>query len=313
MIIKRKIYIFLLLSFMYIVLNPGCNNYSITDSNNHEEFYLDYNISGGIAGDNKTLTINKSDSVFYKSRFHSIHSTFNDEKLNDIYNLLVNKDFFKLDTEYLPEQMIIDDLIFTITYQSSLRSKKVIASGYCINNCSESKWPKELKSIIEYLDESIIYLKNNIKFGKVTITSKSLLEKWAFSDKIKLSDHLGEDIGADEEIFNHFKEYYQQNKNVTYFEGDWIYRLNGSGGYSLSYTELDTFYISIHDRNQGIKWPFATKLSEISEEGLIISESDYTWLKDILEQIHYPRYFIDNTLESGEYVYELFLLHGNNF
>ena len=160
---------------------------------------------------------------------------------------------------------------------------------------------------------NISTLKSDIISGKVTIYSESILEEWPFSEKINLSDNLARNVGVDEAIYNYLKDFYQQNIDVTFFEDDYIYRLNGSGGYGLSFSELDTFYISIHDRNHGIQWTFGTKLSEIPDEGIIITGSDYLWLKNALEETHYPRYFVDNNVESGENVYEVRLIHGNYF
>ncbi len=93
---ERKIYLFYLLSFLYLFSNTACNNDSITNPNNYKEFLLEYNVSGGISGEDNTLTVNKNDSVYYTSHFHKISSIFNEKKLDDIYNILINNDFFEL-------------------------------------------------------------------------------------------------------------------------------------------------------------------------------------------------------------------------
>lgn len=130
---------------------------------------------------------------------------------------------------------------------------------------------------------------------------------------MKLSDYVHQNAEVDEDIFNHFKAYYQQDKQVTYFEDEWIYRMNSSGGYAFSYEEPDTFYLSIHQRSKRIQWQIGIKLQNIPEDGIVITGSDYQWLKETLEQTYFPRCFMDNDVATGEYIYEVFLKHGNNF
>ncbi|UCE18133.1 MAG: hypothetical protein JSV84_14920 [Gemmatimonadota bacterium] len=311
---KRIVYFLPFLSLMCLFLNISCNNNSITNSSVSNEYFLRYNMSGGVGGGNNTLTVAKSDSASYTSRNYIVHTILDEEKLNEIYNTLMVNNFLGLDSQYLPDKVIMDDLVYTITLESSTARKEIVASGHCsANHCGESNWPDELHTIIDYLQQVITMLKEDVQSGKVTIASKTILEEWPFGDRITLSDHLYGNVGADEEIFNHFKEYSLWNKQVAYYEGEWIYNLNGSGGYGLSYDDLDTFYIAIHDRNEPIQWSFETKLSDIPEEGVILVGSDYVSLKEAIEEMHYPWYFMDSDLKSGEYVYEIVVLHGSGF
>ncbi|MDZ7723314.1 MAG: hypothetical protein U5R06_11040 [candidate division KSB1 bacterium] len=124
---------------------------------------------------------------------------------------------------------------------------------------------------------------------------------------------MHQNVAADKDIFNHFKQRHQQNKNVAYYKNEWIYDMHTSGGYALEYSELDTFYLSVHNRNHAIQWPFDPPLADIKETGLVLAGSDYFWLKDTLAQTTYPVYFMDGELQTGEYVYSLNLKHGNNF
>lgn len=309
---KSNTYVLLLFSFIFICTIICCDNDSITKPDSYEDFYLKYNVSGGIAGMSNNLEIYENHDVTYTSSSYRVKKNISQERLYDIYTLLNDNDYFSLDSQYVSEQGVMDDIYMTITYQSSTRSKTVFASAYYYS-FSNAEWKDKLGCIWEYFDEYITTLTSDIDSGKVTIYSESILEEWPFSEKISLSDNLCKDVGVDEEIYNYLKEYYQQNIDVTFFEGEYIYRLNGSGGYGLSYSELDTFYISIHDRNHGILWTIETKLSEITDEGIIIAGSDYIWLRDTLEETHYPRYFIDTNIESGESVYEVRLIHGNYF
>jgi len=296
---------------MLILTFVKCDNNSITKPKSYEDFYLEYNVSGGIAGMNKSLEIFENYDVTYNSNFYRLKQSINQEKLYEIFNLLNDNSYFSLDSQYI-SQIVMDDIFLTITYKSPTISKKVLVSASYYTD-SDSNLKTRLSNMWEYFDEYISILTSDISSGKVTINSESILEEWPFTEKISLSDNLSKNVGVDEEIYNYLKDFYQQDIDVTFFEGDYIYRLNGSGGYGLSFSELDTFYISIHDRNHGIHWTIDTKLSNITDEGIIITDSDYIWLKNVLEETHYPRYFVDNSVESGEYVFEVRLLHGNNF
>ena len=86
---------------------------------------------------------------------------------------------------------------------------------------------------------------SKINSGKVIVTKKMILEEWPFSDRIKLSDHLYKNVDVDEEIYKHIREPSNQDVKVSFFEGEWIYRLNASNS-----GELSSYYISIHDSKQ---------------------------------------------------------------
>jgi hypothetical protein len=310
---KNKKYLFFILLFSFILISTliKCDDNSITKPDNYEDFYLEYNVSGGIAGMNNNLEIFENHDVTYMSYYHRVKDIISQERLHEIFNLLNDNDYFSLDSQYVSNE-IMDDIYITITYQSATISKKVFASVSYYSD-SNSNVKVRLMNIREYFENYITTLTNDVNSGKVTIYSQSVLEEWPFSEKISLSDNLSKSVGVNEEIYNYLKSFYQQNIDVAFFEGDYIYRLNGSGGYGLSFSELDTFYISIHNRNHGIQWTIGTKLAEIPEDGIFITGSDYTWLKNILKETNYPRYFIDNAVESGENVYEVRLVHGNYF
>ncbi len=308
---KQYIIFILLFSFIFISALIKCDDNSIIKPDNYEDFYLEYNVSGGIAGMNNSLEIFNNHDVTYIGYYYRIKNTISQERLYEIFNLLNDNDYFSLDSQYV-SQKIMDDIYITVTYRSATISKKVFASA-CYYSDSNFDWKVKLSNIWNYFEEYVSTLTSDVNSGKVTIYSKSMLEEWPFSEKISLSDNLCKSVGVDEEIYNYLKSFDQQNINVTFFEGDYIYHLNGSGGYGLSFSELDTFYISIHVRNHGIQWIIGTKLSKIPEDGIIITGSDYTWLKNVLKETNYPRYFIDNEVESGETVYEVRLVHGNYF
>jgi hypothetical protein len=290
--------LFIIFLFISCIRDFGTN---IPDT---ETFSLDYTKSGGFGGINNTLTISKSDSVIYLARDYNFSTSADGEEINYLFNILQLNSFFSMDSEFLPDQHVADDIIFRISYNSDSKSHTIIASGYCSN----SKWPKGLIKIVDYLEGYVMELKSKINSGKVIVTSKMLLEEWPFSDRIKLSDHLHKNVDVDEEIFKHIREPSNQDVKVSFFEGEWIYRLNVSNHSG----ELSSYYISIHDRNKPILWPFEPKLADIPENGINLVRQDYIWIKEKLKEIHYPRYFIDGSLEPGEYIYEIHLINGNN-
>ncbi len=299
----KKVIIFVVI--LFISCSENVNNPILNDD---ETFSFNYTISGGVGGTNDQLTILESGDVIYLGQNYDFSTIADGNETNALLvNLIINS-FFSMDTAYLPDQRIADDILFKVSYNSDSKSKTVIANG----SCSNSKWPKGLKNIIDYLTDYITKLKSKINSGEVIVISKMILEEWPFSDKIMLSDYLSKNVDADEEIFNHLKEQYKQNKQVVFFEGEWIYRLNGSGGYALNFNELNSFYISIHDRNKPIEWPFGIKLEDNTENGINLYGEDYYWLKEKLKEVHYPRYFISGSFESGESVFEISLINGNN-
>ena len=300
---KKAILVFIVL---FISCSENVNNPILNDDGT---FSFNYTISGGVGGANDQLTILESGDVVYLGQNYDFSKIADGNETNALLvNLIINS-FFSMDTAYLPVKSMRDDISFKISYNSDSKSKTVIASGYC----SDYKWPKGLRNIVDYLNDYIARLKSKINSGKVTVISKMILEEWPFSDKIMLSDYLSKNVDADEEIFNHLKEHYKQNEQVVYFEGEWIYRLNSNGGYALNFNELISFYISIHDRNKPIEWPFVEKLEDNTESGINLYGQDYYWLKEKLKEVHYPRYFINGSFESGESVFEISLINGNNF
>ncbi len=289
----------LLIIFLFIscVRDFGTN---IPDT---ETFSLTFSESGGWSEGNN-LTISENDSVVLMGYSYDFSTKAAEENLNFLSLVFNNNAFFSMDSSYLPDKHVADDIIFRISYNSDSKSHIVIASGFCRN----SKWPKGLINIVDYLQGYVTELKGKINSGKVIVTSKMVLEEWPFSDRIKLSDLLYKNVDVDEEIFKHIREPSNQDVKVSFFEGEWIYRLNASNS-----GELSSYYISIHDRNKPIFWPFEPKLADISENGINLSDQDYFWIKEKLKEIHYPRYFIDGSLEHGEYIYEIHLINGNNF
>ena len=299
---QLKILFILFNLFIFFLFNSCIRDFG-TNIPDTETFSLDYNESGGVGGMNNTLTISKSDSIVYLGHDYDFSTKAAEEDLNFLFLVLNSNSFFSMDSAYLPDQRVADDIIFRISYHSDSKSHIVIASGCCSN----SKWPKGLINIVDYLQGYVIELKSKINSGKVIVTKKMILEEWPFSDRIKLSDHLYKNVDVDEEIFKHIREPSNQDVKVSFFEGEWIYRLNASNS-----GELSSYYISIHDRNKPILWPFKPKLADIPENGINLVGQDYFWIKRKLKEIHYPRYLIDGLLESGEYIYEINLINGNS-
>ena len=310
--IRKKGFIILLLSISMVSLLVYCQRDFSTNPDNYKEFYLKYTISGGIMGMYKGLEVFENHKVTYQGDSYRIKGNISQEKLYELYNLLVNNDYFNLDSLYEPEQIVMDDIYTTITFQSSTRSKTVTVSSYYSYMSDDAAWKDKMRIICKYLNDYITALTDTVTTGKVTVRSKSILEEWPFSEKISLADNLSKNVGVDEEVYNYLKEQHYRDIKVTFFEGEYLYHMNGSGGYGLTYSELDTFYISIHSRNHGIFWPFEMKLSEITDEGYNINGPDLLWLSDTLNATHYPRLVYDTSIKTGEYVYELSLLYGNN-
>lgn len=271
----------------------------------HENLFLEYKVWSGFSGTNNIFTIQKNNNIHYSSSKYNYSDTLDQNDVNLIIQTVNSNHFFSLKDEYLPSHHIADGIYYTITIKSNTRSKKVIAFG--------SHRPKQLSNIISELDIIINKLSMKINIGRVKIWRKHELEEWPFSADIKLLDNMHENIIASETIFNHFKSNYQQGKEVLYYEGEWIYRLNSSGGYSHSYGDLDEFYITIHDKAKPIDWPseIKTSLEYISKEGLVIIDTNYNKISQIFERNHYPIYFIDSEFKSGSFVYEIQLLRGN--
>ena len=301
--VQFKTLIIFTILFITFLFNSCTRDFSTNIRDAAETFSLNYDEGSGFSGLGTTLTISNEDSVFLTGYNYDFSTTATEEDLNLLYLILESNSFFLMDSSYLPDKYVADDIIFRISYQSDSKSRLVIASASCRN----SKWPQGLKNIVDYLQGYVTDLMGKINSGKVSITSKMVLEEWPFADKIQLADHLYQKVDIDEKIFKYIREPSNQDTEVSFFEGEWIYRLNASNA-----GENSSYYISIHDRNTPIFWPFDTKLAEITEKGIMLTGQDYIWLKEKLEETHFPRYFIDGVLESGEYIYEINLINGNN-
>ncbi len=271
----------------------------------HENLFLEYKVWSGFSGTNNIFTIQKNYNIHYSSSKYNYSDTLDQNDVDLIIQTVKSNHFFSLKDEYLPSRRIADGTIITITIKSYTHSKKVIVSGLHI--------PNQLSNILSDLNIIINKYSMKINIGRVKIRHKYELEEWPFSAIIKLSDHVHENVIASEIIFNHFKSNYQQGKEVLYYEGEWIYQLNTSGGYSQSYGDLDEFYITIRDGAKPIDWPseIKTSLEYISKEGLIIRDTSYQKIRQILESNHWLIYFIDSEFKSGSFAYEIQLVHGN--
>ena len=257
------------------------------------------------------LYISETDSFFYSDLNDTFSFRMEKNDINNLFGTISVNGFFNMESSYLPERSVADDIFFIITIQTNAESKTIQASGYCRDNCSGHSWPAGLSVIIDTLNNYITAYKNKINSGYLFIQSKAMLDAWPFGDKIKLADHLNEHVAANEDIFNRFKSLYQQGKEVQYYEGTWIYRITASGGYEFTYSDLDTFYISIHDRSKAIDWLLNLKLSRIPDKGIYVSGSNYQWINEKIEKARYPVLFIDGPLQSGEYVYSVSLMRGD--
>ncbi len=298
------------MSFVFL----NCKEYSATEPNIYENYNLVYNISGGFGGMNKTLWIFEDKEVKYTGRSYNIKSEMDDQSLLGIYELFVENDFFELDSLYMPDQQIMDGINVRLEFESATRSNSIYLSTHYINYVmSDTTVKVKLRNIFGYLDEYINTLTNSVDMGNVTIRSKAILEEWPFGDKISLSDYLNKSVGVDEEVFNFLKEKHQLDDNVKYFQDGLIYQLVGSGGYAFSYSDLDTFYINIYNPKEGMLWPLELKLSDITDDGIVVEGDAYIMIKDTLNTSYYPRYFYDTAMETGEYVYEIDLVTGNDF
>ena len=186
----------LLIIFLFIscVRDFGTN---IPDA---ETFSLTFNEGGGWSEGNN-LTISENDSVVLMGYSYDFSTKAAEEDLNFLFLVLNSNAFFSMDSSYLPDKRVADDIIFRISYNSDSRSHIVIASGSCRN----SKWPKGLINIVDYLQGYVTELKGKINSGKVIVTSKMVLEEWPFSDRIKLSEHVYKDVDVDHEIYKYIK------------------------------------------------------------------------------------------------------------
>jgi len=274
-----------------------------------EQMRLEFIVEGGFGGTYENLTVNEDYTVSYIGPGYNIQSFLWKSQVGSIIESIYNNNFFQLDDEYKPSQPVMDDLTFTITYHSESKSKTVKASGASSGYMYIANIVKELNAVVDIL-------KKGIYCGKVFVNKKIILEEWPFSDSVRISDSYNEKVYVSEEIFNHFKDYHNQDKKVVYFEGEWTYTVNGSGGYARSYSELTKgFYITFHHRYIPFRWPeeIGIQLNGIPEGGIFVTSSAYKIINELLENSHYPYYFIDDDLKTGNYIYQIGLNRGNGF
>ena len=307
---------FLLITLsIVIILNAGCEKDSTTNPIPFKKIYnLWYLITDGSSGKRENLLIyvdgppfTSDSSSFILSHDYDFTFEMNLDELNSVINVIYNNNFFTLEDSFLSAQAA-EDIYYEISVTQQDGNRKHIKTS------EASDKPDELINIMSELNNIIVNKKNEINCGVVKVEAAFLIEEWPFSTENRLPEFLGTEFDANEAIFNHFKNYYYQEKEILYFEDDWIYRLSSSGGYNLSYHELDRFIILVHDRFQPCHWPenIGYELKNISGNGLLLQNNDYFQIKEDLLRYNYPLYYLEGTLETGKYLYEIFLVHGNN-
>jgi len=297
----------LILLLIGIFLVSGCDKDSGTSPVPLSSFTLHYRVTGGLAGISETFHIDRDSTAFFLSHYYDSTFMINPDEMNSLILVIKENNFFSLEDEYFSDP-VSDDIYYEISiYTAGIGKKAVHTSG-------ASDKPIELENIISALANLIEIKKGNINCGLVKITKYHLLEEWPFTQSYRLSNYLNQDFDAGETLFNHFKEYYQEEKEVLYFEDEWIYVLAGSGGYHLSYQDAGVFTVSVSERTKPIEWLQNTgkNLQDFPDDGFLLQDHDYFTIKEELELNQNPLYFIDGTLETGSYVYEIKLIHGNN-
>ncbi|MFC1553314.1 hypothetical protein ACFL7D_01660 [candidate division KSB1 bacterium] len=303
----------LLIISVGMIVNLNCtsnptNPAEATDEEPSPKVFLEYVLRGGIGGITETLRIYNDNSVTFENQEFDIQSTLSQNIINHILITLQYYNFLSLD-EYYESTVIMDAFVYKITYISQVKSNTVTMYGH-------SEYFSFISNIVNELEIIIENLKENVDCGKVCLKEKILIEEWPFSDIVKLSDYNYERVYVSEEIFNHFKDYYLSDKKVMYFEGDLLYEINSSGGYSKTYSELSSgFYLRIKKGIRPVKWPESLNipLNEISEEGVFVSDSSFNITEDLLDNKNWPYYYVDEDIKTGNYVYELGLIKGDGF
>lgn len=285
----------------------------LTGPGEFEQFSFEFTVFGGFAGVHEVLHISLNDSVTYTNSNYRVRTVLESGDKQQIFNNLTSEGFFMLDTCYYPGKPIMDDIIYTLQYNSASYSHRVEASGYCSGSHKNCAWPADLHALIDAMREQVARLKDQITSGCVTVYSNFTVVEWPFGAFFSLADSLGGHIEVHDSLFWRIRTDQQQNPSIQYYEDGWIYQLIASIHYATAYEDLDAdTTLHVHNRSRPVYWNFQPSLSEVFTAGVMLTGSEYLWLRDTFSTNHYPWYFMDDSLANGALGYQLNLVHGND-
>ena len=299
-----------LVGICILTMLMGCEGDSGANPEQGEPFSLTFMETGGYAGVHNVLAIMMNDSVFYTSANLQVGEKLEEQDIQVTYSILETHGFFAFDSTYIPSKPIADDIIYTLQYESTTRTKQVVASGSCTGMYSECSWPIGLHTIIDSLRQFIVRLREETTSGCVKIQKQFILQEWPFGSELALSEHISETIEIRDTIYQHIWTNTEQDTPVRYFEDGWIYRMNVSIRFNTPTDDIDTT-LTVHDRTQPIYWILTPPLHSLPPTGIVVMDTDYSWLKEAFNATHYPWYFLDDSLAHNIPAYELQLVHGN--
>ena len=103
----------------------------------------------------RSLMIGPADSAAYSTGDYLIFEPFSQSQRKELFRILTREDFFKLETTYLPEGGVADDMLYTLEYIADACTQRVTASGYCMGGHGDCAPPKGLERIIDEVEEII--------------------------------------------------------------------------------------------------------------------------------------------------------------
>lgn len=292
--------------FFMVLLLTQCSSETGTNPSNPVSFTFQFHEDGGVGGVSNSLTYSETDSVIYMSKDLQVSREWSPANRQALYTLLQSTRFFEMDSTYLPDHIIMDDILLTLNFTSPSKSMHIVASGFCSGASSQCTWPQNLYQLIDSLQQRIKYLRKSTTTGCITITKKYTVAPWQFDTEVVLADSLSRTFVVSDSVYN---AVLAAQNSVLFYEGTWLYRMNVS--FDTTPENDVVRWLSIHDRTHPAYWPGEPKLVDFPDSGIRIDGMEYTWIDSVFSQDHYPWYFMDAELAPGEPAYELRFIRGN--
>lgn len=269
--------------------------------NEAPDYYVMHHKFGGWVYMDRKIEIFENKDVYIKDAYHSIKGTISNEEFFEIYSKIIENNFLELDSIY-GEGYCADGYYYIVTYASAGDSHTVQVSD-CEIYRSDGAWEEKFLNIAQYIMDYSYTVGMDIDTGLVTIKREHPLIRWPYSNTVKLSDNIESHVNVDQDIIDYLNEIKEENLHSRFLENNIIYSV------SCNDSSIHIIY-----PNEGTRWPFTTKLSEITDNGYLIYGNDFIWLNDTLDNmVHYPRFFYDSKIDSNTSVYEINLIQGNYF
>lgn len=289
----RIIKTLLIFSFLYLI--SGCEEPNINSVENPSSSFLklEFQVTGGSGGIQQQTTISENGEVvftyYHKNHKYIITKMLSNQQLDSLNMILDEKKIFDLNDEYRPEQPIMDNFVYKISYYSlSGDNKNIVAEDGL-------EIPKELKIIIQKLSEIINFVQLNSDYG--TLTSiwdiEEIIKEWKFPDiKLEKKVYYYNEINNSDSILSYFEEIKRNvGYNILFLSQDSLFSIYDGG--------LDYGYFNVYEIFPAKLWHnyFQDDISIVQDTRIVKSTNEWAQMNISLNKTYV--YVIDKIEDNG--------------